>query len=66
MAEFLKRLRCLVGRHSPSRRSVRYEGHLKVGPCKYCGIELEKSADGRWVHRHAIGGKSASTAVEED
>jgi len=51
VSDILKRLRCVVGHHSPSRRKVHYDGHLKTGPCKYCGIELEKAADGRWLPR---------------
>jgi hypothetical protein len=51
VVEFLKRLRCIIGRHSPSRRGVHYEGHLKVGPCRYCGAELEKRDNDRWVAR---------------
>jgi len=51
MADFFKRLRCLFGQHSPSRKKVQYHGHLKSGPCKYCGIPLEKAADGRWLPR---------------
>jgi hypothetical protein len=51
MLNIFKRLRCMMGRHSPRRRKVRREGHLKTGPCAYCGIELEKSAEGRWLPR---------------
>ena len=49
MSDILKRLGCLIGRHSPARRKVHYDGHLKSGPCKHCGIQLEKAADGRWA-----------------
>ncbi len=66
MAEFFKRLRCLAGRHSPSRKLVRYEGHLKIGPCKYCDKDLEKQADGRWTVRPQQNGPRRSTIVEED
>lgn len=51
MTGLLKRLGCVVGRHAPSRRAVQYKGHLKTGPCKHCGTELEKRGDGRWVAR---------------
>ena len=51
MAGFLSRIGCLFGRHAPSRRDVRYDGHVKVGPCRICKRELEKRADGRWVVR---------------
>jgi len=51
MADFFKRLRCKLGHHSPSRRQVVYDGHLKVGPCKYCGKPLAKALDGRWLPR---------------
>ncbi|KUR71970.1 hypothetical protein AQZ52_07965 [Novosphingobium fuchskuhlense] len=51
MSGFFKRLRCLFGRHSPARRLVQYEGHLKVGPCRHCGRPLEKGAEGKWVPR---------------
>ena len=54
MIYILKRLRCLIGRHSPARRKVRYDRHLKVGPCKYCGIALEQAADGRWAKRPGV------------
>ncbi len=66
MAEFFKRLRCMVGKHSPSRRSVRYEGHLKIGPCKYCGRQLEKGGDGRWVTRHLTSSAGKPKVIEED
>ena len=49
MSDILKRLGCVIGHHSPARRKVHYDGHLKSGPCKYCGIQLEKAADGRWA-----------------
>ncbi len=49
MSDILKRLGCLIGRHSPARRKVHYDGHLKSGPCKHCGIQLEKASDGRWA-----------------
>jgi hypothetical protein len=42
---------CLFGRHSPVRREVHYKGHAKTGPCRYCGVTLEKGGDGRWVRR---------------
>lgn len=54
IVSFFKRLRCMIGRHSPSRRKVQYDGHLKCGPCKYCGIALEKGDDGMWVPRRDI------------
>lgn len=67
MAALLKRIGCLIGRHSPSRREVHYEGHLKVGPCRYCGLELEKRGDGKWVSRKG-GGRAArdTTTRHED
>jgi hypothetical protein len=66
MAGFMKRLRCLLGRHSPSRRSVRYDGHLKIGPCKYCGTALEKSAEGRWIVRRLVGSSGKGKVTAED
>lgn len=67
MAALLKRIRCMIGRHSPSRRAVQYEGHLKVGPCRYCGRDLEKRGDGQWVSRN--GGRrpagDATTRLED-
>jgi hypothetical protein len=45
------RLRCMIGHHSPSRRKMHYDGHLKSGPCKYCGMALEKAANGLWLLR---------------
>jgi hypothetical protein len=59
MASFLERIGCLFGRHAPSRREVRYAGHLKVGPCRMCGRELEKRPNGRWVGRK--GGRRGAT-----
>ena len=53
MARIFNRLGCLIGRHSPSRRSVQYVGHLKVGPCRDCGADLEKGRDGRWIRRRS-------------
>ncbi|WP_421854356.1 hypothetical protein [Novosphingobium sp.] len=51
MVALLKRIGCAIGRHAPSRRAVEYEGHLKIGPCRFCGQALEKGGDGRWVSR---------------
>ena len=66
MSQFFKRLRCLLGRHSPARRLVRYDGHLKIGPCKYCGVQLEKHADGQWVIRPQQGAAKRDKVVQED
>lgn len=66
MMAFFKRLGCLVGRHSPSRRAVQYKGHLKTGPCRYCGAELEKRADGRWTVRKGAGAAASGGPVQED
>lgn len=54
MSDILKRLRCMIGRHSPARRKVHYDGHQKIGPCKYCGIALEQKDDGRWARRRGV------------
>jgi hypothetical protein len=62
MARFLKRLGCVIGRHAPLRRAVQQKGHQKTGPCRYCGTELEKRADGRW----AVRSQSGNLAVGED
>ena len=55
MIRIVKRLGCLIGRHEPARRSVHYEGHLKIGPCRYCARELEKRPEGHWAARRAVG-----------
>lgn len=58
MAGFLGRLGCLVGRHATLRRSAHYEGTTKIGVCRYCGAELEKRRDGRWVARRGARGEA--------
>ncbi|WP_298169399.1 hypothetical protein [Novosphingobium sp.] len=45
---------------------MRYEGHLKIGPCKYCGRQLEKGGDGRWVTRHLTSSAGKPKVIEED
>jgi hypothetical protein len=51
VSNVLMRLRCMIWHHSPSRRKMHYDGHLKSGPCKYCGMALEKAANGLWLLR---------------
>ncbi|MDY7097515.1 MAG: hypothetical protein SXU28_05200 [Pseudomonadota bacterium] len=51
-----KHIACLIGRHDPQRRYVKWDGFRYVGTCKYCGKDIHRIAHRDW---RAMDGQSA-------
>lgn len=39
---------CILGRHSPKRREVQWDGRNYVGKCKHCGKPIERVSHRNW------------------
>ena len=48
---FLSKINCMLGRHEPQRRDVRWDGRTYVGHCKHCGAPIERIRHRRWRER---------------
>jgi len=44
---------CLVNRHDPDRKAVRWNGHDYVGDCRHCGAPIARVARRHWRKRIA-------------
>lgn len=42
---------CMVNRHDPDRKAVRWNGHDYVGDCRHCGVPIERVARRKWKKR---------------
>lgn len=39
---------CLLGKHTPLRRRVQWDGHSYVGECRHCRKKIERVAHNNW------------------
>jgi hypothetical protein len=39
---------CLLNRHGPSRRDVKWDGLAFVGECRHCGAPIERVGRRNW------------------
>jgi hypothetical protein len=39
---------CMVNRHDPDRKAVKWNGHDFVGECRHCGVPIERKARRHW------------------
>jgi len=44
---------CMIGRHEPKRRYVRFESNEYVGECRHCGKSIRRIARRTWRARRA-------------
>ncbi|NQX93431.1 MAG: hypothetical protein HRT64_00625 [Erythrobacter sp.] len=46
-------INCMIGRHEPKRRYVRFDGRDYVGECRHCGKPIQRIAHREWRARQA-------------
>jgi hypothetical protein len=51
-------LRCPFNRHTPRKRSTRWDGGVYVGRCRHCGSPIRRLTHTRWI-RDVRGGDSS-------
>ena len=42
------RIRCLLNRHRPLRRTVEWNGFAYNGSCEVCGVPIRRKSKGGW------------------
>ena len=52
---------CLMGRHSPIRRNVKWDGRKYIGHCKHCGKAIERISHRNW--REQVAKEHEETAL---
>ena len=48
---FLSPITCLLGRHEPLRRYVKWNGRKYVGKCRHCRTPIERVSHKQWRER---------------
>jgi len=51
---FLSPITCLLGRHDPLRRYVKWNGRAYVGECRHCRTPIERIAPKQWRESTSI------------
>jgi hypothetical protein len=57
------RLECLLNRHDPLRRNVKWDGMTYVGDCRHCGETIVRISRGKWRKLVPTDPETDSTAI---